>query len=129
MDDARATPPSLGRETTPSEGIRLVIAQGGGLVTSDRLRWPRWETAPATTEREKASVAILEQYLRSFDHTLELRVRIAARTASALTLDWLGGGILQAAPSVTGPWGRIGRGAPTVVNQPTTGDRFFRVER
>ena len=72
---------------------------------------------------------ILEQYLPAFDHNPELRLRIVARTANSLTLDWLGGGILQSAPTVTGPWSSAGQGVPTFVALPPSGNRFFRVER
>ena len=129
QDLRRATPPDSTKRDLPSEGIRVVIVQGSALLASDRLLWNGWEDAPHTTEREKASVPILAQYLRAFDHSLELRLRIAARTADSLTLDWLGGGVLQEAPSVTGPWSEVGRGAPTTVALLPSGSQCFRVTR
>ncbi len=62
MDDDRET---YERETAESDGIRVVIAQGDGLLTTDRLLWDLWDTAPVTTEREKDSLGIVENYLRA----------------------------------------------------------------
>jgi hypothetical protein len=126
MNDDRATP---ARETAVSEGIRLTVAQGGGQVASERLTWASWELPPPTVEREKASVKIIENYLRTFGTAEALGLWIVARTDETVTLDWTQGGVLEIGETVWGPWHDTGRTAPATVVVESGTLRLFRVRR
>jgi hypothetical protein len=126
MNDDRATP---ARETAVSEGVRVTVAQGAGQVASERLTWASWEVPPPTVEREKASVQIIEHYLRTFGTAEALGLWVVARTKETVTLDWTQGGVLEAGETVAGPWREVGMTAPaTVVVEPSQ-FRLFRVRR
>jgi hypothetical protein len=126
MNDDRATTP---RETAVSEGIRLTVAHAGGQVATDRLTWASWELPPPTVEREKASVPMIERYLRTLGTPDALGLWIVARTETTVTLDWARGGILEVGETASGSWRDTGLTAPaTVVVEPAT-LRLFRVRR
>jgi hypothetical protein len=126
MHDDRSTPD---RETAASEGVRVILAQAGALLASDRLLWAGWESAPQTTEREKASVAILENYLLNVGGSGEIRIRIVSRVGDLLLLDWTGGGLLYQASTPEGAWTAVGQGSPTTVTVDPAAHRFFKVRR
>lgn len=128
LDDDQATPPYPYRETAFSEGIRLVLAQGTGLQVSGRLRWDGWNIAPPTAEREKAALGIVEDYLMTV-RGIGAHIEIVAHTTENLTLQWRGGGVLEAAPGVNGPWTPVGQVSPTVVDLKPSGHQWFRVSR
>lgn len=58
LDDDRTTD---GREVATSEGIGLAVSVGDALVETPRWRWPMWDDAPPTVEREKPSMALVAQ--------------------------------------------------------------------
>jgi hypothetical protein len=58
MNDDRST---RGREVARSEGIAVVVSLGEERVETRRFLWAPWDTAPPTTEREKASLALFSQ--------------------------------------------------------------------
>ncbi len=60
LHDDRRTP---GRETRFSEGVALTVAVGDVVLTTPRYRWTPWQQAPATTEREKPTLAALRQIM------------------------------------------------------------------
>jgi hypothetical protein len=62
MNDDRSTP---AREVARSEGIAVVVALAGELVETRRFVWAPWETAPATTEREKPSLRLYGEAARA----------------------------------------------------------------
>ena len=57
------------RETAISEGIALSVSLGGELVETGRYSWEPWNEAPLTTEREKLSLEIFANGLKSSDYT------------------------------------------------------------
>ncbi len=57
------------RETAISEGIALSVSLGGELVETGRYSWEPWDEAPLTTEREKRSLEIFADGLKSSDYT------------------------------------------------------------
>lgn len=61
LHDDRAT---KGRESQVSEGIAVVVALGSEVLASPRLRWPAWNDAPPTVEREKPTMEIVGAALR-----------------------------------------------------------------
>jgi hypothetical protein len=62
MNDDRSTP---GRETSVSRGIAVSVQLGDDLLETTRFAWQPWETAPATTERAKPSLALFADACRS----------------------------------------------------------------
>jgi hypothetical protein len=58
LDDDRTTD---GREVATSAGIGLAVSVGETLVETPRWTWPTWDTAPETVEREKPSMALVQQ--------------------------------------------------------------------
>ncbi len=52
------------RETAETEGIAAVVALGDDVVSTNRFRWERWDHAPPTTERLKASASTIRDALR-----------------------------------------------------------------
>jgi hypothetical protein len=126
MDDDRGTPQ---RETAVSDGIRLVVAHGGGQVRTERLIWDTWDLPPPTTEREKASVAIIERYLRTIGTVDALSLWIVSRTAETVTLDWTQGGVLEVGETASGPWHDTGLTAPATVVVEPANLKLFRVRR
>lgn len=126
MDDRRDTP---ARETANSEGIRLVVASAGEAITTDRLQWAPWDLPPPTTEREKLSVKILENYFGTLGTADALRIWVIARSEESMTLDWTQGGMLERANTVEGPWTETGLAAPTTVVLEPGQSLFYRVAR
>ncbi len=57
------------RETAISEGIALSVSLRGELVETGRYSWEPWNEAPITTEREKLSLEIFANGLKSNDYT------------------------------------------------------------
>ena len=48
--------------TTESEGIAVSVALNSTVTNSvNRYRWPKWLVVPPTTEREKASLHVIEE--------------------------------------------------------------------
>jgi hypothetical protein len=62
MDDDRSTPAI---ETAVSAGIAVSVALGAELLETPRVSWTGWQSAPATTERLKASAGALTQVMHS----------------------------------------------------------------
>lgn len=58
LDDDRTTD---GREVATSAGIGLAVSVGETLVETPRWTWATWDTAPVTVEREKPSMALVQQ--------------------------------------------------------------------
>jgi len=126
MDDDRSTPE---RELTVSEGIRLVISQGDGLVISDRQTWDPWNVPPKTSEREKAGVPIIQKHLIEAGGDREMRLRVIYHVPPKITFDWFGGGRLEHARTLNGPWNAVGTGAPSDFIISSSDLRFFRARR
>jgi hypothetical protein len=61
-----------------------------------------------TVEREKVSLRIVERYLQSIGTADEFGLWVVARTANTVTLDWPAGGVLDMAPTPSGPWQSTG---------------------
>ncbi len=52
--------------TTESDGIAVSVYHKGTVINStNRYRWPKWLIVPPVTEREKASLNVVEQGLKS----------------------------------------------------------------
>ena len=47
------------------DGVAVIAAYQGAVVSTERCRWSTWDAAPATTERLKSGVGILKSYLRT----------------------------------------------------------------
>lgn len=62
LHDDRSTPE---RETAVSKGIAVSISFDGELLESGLYRWEPWDEAPVTTEREKSSLEILAEGLKT----------------------------------------------------------------
>jgi hypothetical protein len=63
IDDDRAT--LTFRESAVSDGIAVSICLGGTVVNTGRYSWAGWDKAPDTTEREKPSMEIFAQAVKS----------------------------------------------------------------
>ena len=62
MHDNRDT---LEHETVQTQGIAVSVSFYGELLETDRFVWPSWNEAPPTTEREKKSLEIFAEGVRS----------------------------------------------------------------
>lgn len=62
MNDDRGT---ADRETTISEGVGIGAEINGELLETARFRWDRWERAPQTTERAKASLKLFADAVKA----------------------------------------------------------------
>lgn len=71
MDDDRATSE---RETAISDGIAVTITSGIDILTTERFVWEPWNIAPATVERDKASLEIVKNGLRSIPDNPEQQI-------------------------------------------------------
>jgi hypothetical protein len=67
MDDDRTT---AAREVAVSDGIAVTAMTSTCRIESPRLTWDDWNEAPATVEREKSSLKILENALKTRDWSL-----------------------------------------------------------
>lgn len=63
MDDDPSTPE---HETAPTDGIALVVSRGGEVVTTARVTWPTWNSAPTTSERFKDGAETLFGAMRAY---------------------------------------------------------------
>lgn len=63
MDDDRST--AARRETATSEGIAVWVGTRSCRFSTPRQAWPGWDRAPEVVEREKESLPILEEALRT----------------------------------------------------------------
>ncbi|MEN9352765.1 MAG: hypothetical protein RL318_90 [Fibrobacterota bacterium] len=63
MDDDRSTRTT--REVSATDGIAATVVKADCRVESPRFSWPTWNVAPETREREKASLGVLEQAIKT----------------------------------------------------------------
>lgn len=59
----------------------------------------------------------------------EIRASIARNANGTLTISWTGGGALQAAPAVTGPWSDVAGAASPYTVTPTGTAQFYRIRQ
>jgi hypothetical protein len=49
------------------------------------------------------------------------------RSGNAIVLEWEGGGSLQTAPAITGPWSEVSGASSGVQIEASTGEAYYRV--
>ncbi len=107
---------------TPSDGVRFFEGMGAVEVTDGRLSIGNGPTA------SNNKVAFLEIY--EIPPPEDRPVIAAPEIADGmLTVTWAGGGTLEWAPSVTGPWTSTGDSDGSYTEPASEETRFFRVAR